>query len=100
MEIAGLGGGCLALWGTIGLSPQFFFQRIAENVGAQHFWVGISKAPVMALVVAAIGCRQGMVTGGDVESLGKHVTAAVVHAVFAIIFIDAVFALLYMELDI
>jgi phospholipid/cholesterol/gamma-HCH transport system permease protein len=37
---------------------------------------------------------------GDVESLGRRVTAAVVHAIFAIILIDAVFALLYMELDI
>jgi phospholipid/cholesterol/gamma-HCH transport system permease protein len=57
----------------------------------------MSKAPVFALVVAAIGCRQGMAVGGDVESLGRRVTAAVVQAIFAIIAIDAVFALLYME---
>lgn len=99
-SLAGLGGGAVALWGTIGISPEFFFQRIAENVGAEHFWVGMSKAPVMALVISAIGCRQGMQVGGDVESLGRHVTAAVVHAVFAIIFLDAVFALLYMELGV
>jgi phospholipid/cholesterol/gamma-HCH transport system permease protein len=34
-----------------------------------------------------------------VESLGRRVTAAVVHAIFAIIMIDAAFALVYMELD-
>ena len=38
------------------------------------------------------------VKGGDVGSLGRHVTAAVVHAIFSIILIDAVFALVYMEL--
>ena len=54
----------------------------------------------MAVVVAGIGCRQGMEVGGDVESLGRRVTAAVVHAIFAIIMLDAVFALIYMELDI
>jgi phospholipid/cholesterol/gamma-HCH transport system permease protein len=53
-----------------------------------------------AMVIAAIGCRQGMEVGNDVESLGRRVTAAVVHAIFAIIAIDAVFALIYMELDI
>ena len=47
-----------------------------------------------------IGCRQGMEVGGDVESLGRRVTAAVVHAIFAIILIDAVFALIYMQLDV
>ncbi len=73
---------------------------IVQDVGVTQFWVGMSKAPVMALVVAAIGCRQGMEVGGDVESLGRRVTAAVVHAIFSIILIDAVFALIYMELDI
>jgi phospholipid/cholesterol/gamma-HCH transport system permease protein len=60
----------------------------------------MSKAPVMAMVIAGIGCRQGMEVEGDVESLGRRVTAAVVHAIFAIILIDAAFALLYMELEI
>ena len=50
-------------------------------------------------VIAAIGCRQGMEVGGDVESLGRRVTTAVVHAIFSIILIDACFALLYMKLD-
>ena len=82
------------------LGPTFFLQRIVDNVGVTHFWVGMSKAPVMAMVIAGIGCRQGLEVGGDVESLGRRVTAAVVHAIFAIIMIDAVFALLYMKLDI
>jgi phospholipid/cholesterol/gamma-HCH transport system permease protein len=98
-SVAGLTGGALVLWSATGLSPQFFMERIVENVGIQQFWIGMSKAPVMAIVVALIGCRQGMEVGGDVESLGRRVTAAVVHAIFSIIFIDAVFALIYMELD-
>jgi phospholipid/cholesterol/gamma-HCH transport system permease protein len=35
---------------------------------------------------------------GDVLSLGERVTSAVVQAIFAIFLIDAVFALIYMEL--
>jgi phospholipid/cholesterol/gamma-HCH transport system permease protein len=97
--IAGLAGGCIALWAAAGLGPEFFFQRIADNVGIHQFWIGLSKAPVMAIVVAAIGCRQGMEVGGDVESLGRRVTSAVVHAIFSIILIDAVFALVFTELD-
>ncbi len=99
-DISGLFGGMLVTWGVLGLSPDFFMARMLDNVGIGHFWVGMSKAPVMALVIAGIGCRQGMDVGGDVESLGRRVTAAVVHAIFSIIFIDAVFALIYMELDV
>ncbi|MEW5686176.1 MAG: MlaE family lipid ABC transporter permease subunit [Pseudomonadota bacterium] len=98
--LAGLLGGLMITWTTLGLGPTFFLQRIVDNVGVTHFWIALSKAPVMAGVVASIGCRQGLLTGGDVQSLGKRVTAAVVHAIFSIIMIDAVFALIFMELDI
>jgi phospholipid/cholesterol/gamma-HCH transport system permease protein len=98
--VAGLFGGMMITWTVLDLGPTFFLQRLVDNVGATHFWIALSKAPVMAGVVAGIGCRQGLEVGGDVQSLGQRVTAAVVHAIFAIIVIDAAFALLYMQLDI
>jgi phospholipid/cholesterol/gamma-HCH transport system permease protein len=98
--LAGLAGGLVVTWTVLGLGPAFFLQRIIDNVGATHFLVGLSKAPVMAVVIAGIGCRQGLEVGNDVESLGRRVTAAVVHAIFAIILIDAMFALIYMEANI
>ncbi|HEX5263661.1 MAG TPA: ABC transporter permease, partial [Phenylobacterium sp.] len=98
--LAGLFGGMVVVWSVLHLGPTFFLQRIVDNVGAVHFWVGISKAPVMAMVIAGIGCRQGLEVGGDVESLGRRVTASVVHAIFAIIMIDAAFALLFMKLNV
>ncbi len=98
--LAGLFGGLLVTWTTLGLGPAFFLQRIVDNVGLDHFLVALIKAPVMAGVVASIGCRQGMEVGGDVESLGRRVTAAVVHAIFAIIMLDAIFAVIFLQLDI
>jgi phospholipid/cholesterol/gamma-HCH transport system permease protein len=98
--LAGLLGGLMVTWSVLDLGPTFFLQRIVDNVGATHFWVALSKAPVMAAVVAGIGCRQGLMVGGDVESLGRRVTAAVVHSVFSVILLDAAFALFYMQLDI
>jgi phospholipid/cholesterol/gamma-HCH transport system permease protein len=98
--LAGLAGGLAVTWGVLGVPPVVFFQRLVDNVGPTSFWVGMSKAPVMAVVIAGIGCRQGLEVGGDVESLGRRVTAAVVHAIFAAILIDAVFALIYMELNV
>ena len=98
--IAGLAGGLVVTWTVLDLGPVFFVKRIADNVGAKHFWVGMVKAPVFAMVIAAIGCRQGTEVTGDVESLGRRVTSAVVQAIFSIILIDAVFALIYTELNI
>ncbi len=93
--IAGLAGGVLVVWAVVGLSPAFFLQRMLDNVGITQFYIGIVKTPVMAMIIAAIGCRQGMEVAGDVESLGRRVTTAVVQALFAIIIADAGFALLF-----
>lgn len=98
--LSGLAGGMIVSWWILGLSPQFFIQRLLDYVGVTHFWVGMSKVPVMAAIIAGVGCRQGLEVGGDVESLGRRVTTAVVHAIFAIILIDAVFALIYMKLEV
>jgi len=96
--ISGMLGGMLVIWTTAGLSPAFFIQRLLDNVGASHFYMGMIKAPVMAVVIAAIGCRQGMEVGGDVEQLGRRVTTAVVQALFSVIIIDAIFAMIFMAL--
>ncbi len=98
--VAGLLGGLLVTWSQLSYGPAFFIQRISEDpLMGNHLMVGLIKAPVFAVVVAAIGCRQGMAVAGDVESLGRRVTAAVVQAIFAIIFLDAVFALIFLEMN-
>ena len=97
--VASLCGGMLVTWVTLDLSPAFFLERMLANVGVVHFWLGMVKAPFLAIVIAAIGCRQGLEVGGDVEQLGRRVTLAVVQAIFSIILIDAVFALIFMELN-
>lgn len=97
---AGLFGGLVVCWSILHLSPVFYVKRIADEVGIKHFWLGMLKAPVMGAAIAVIGCRQGMEVGGDVESLGRRVTAAVVHAIFAIILLDVIFALIYTEVHV
>lgn len=97
--MSGIFGGLLVCWADLGVSPAMFFARISETVPAQHFWVGFVKAPVFAIVLAIIGCKQGLSVGGDVGSLGSRVTASVVQAIFMVILIDAMFALWFLEMD-
>ncbi|MEO0466420.1 MAG: ABC transporter permease [Pseudomonadota bacterium] len=96
--LAGMAGGLLVGWLTLDINPIVFAARIQDYVPLSNFWVGMSKAPVFGLVVALIGCRQGLQVGGSVQSLGHHTTTSVVQAIFSIIVIDAVFAIFYMEL--
>ncbi|MBC7769233.1 MAG: MlaE family lipid ABC transporter permease subunit [Phycisphaerales bacterium] len=97
--MSGMFGGLLVCWAELDISPVMFFARISEVVPAQHFWVGFVKAPAFALALAVIGCKQGLDVGGDVGSLGKHVTTSVVQAIFMVILMDALFALWFLEMD-
>jgi phospholipid/cholesterol/gamma-HCH transport system permease protein len=98
--LAGIGGGLVAAWGAMGISPSMFIARFQDVVPDQHFWVGIVKTPVFALVVALVGCRQGLLVEGDVVSLGRRTTSAVVQSIFLVIAIDAMFAVLYYFLNV
>lgn len=97
--IAGIAGGLIVCWMALDISPIFFFTRMSETVEIRHFWVGMAKTPLLALLIAMAGCRHGLEVGGDVESLGSRVTAAVVQAIFMIILFDAVFAIIFMQLN-
>lgn len=98
--ISGIFGGMLVTWSATDISPAMFIARFHAEVDWTHFWVGMSKAPIFGLIIAIIGCRQGMKVGGDVESLGRRVTASVVQSIFIVIVVEALFAMMYMELDI
>jgi phospholipid/cholesterol/gamma-HCH transport system permease protein len=98
--VAGIAGGGLVILTLMDISPTLFLSRIQQNVGATQFWAGMAKAPAFAFVIAIIGCRQGLNVENDVISLGQNTTASVVQALFMVIILEAVFALLYMELGI
>ncbi len=98
--ISGIAGGLIAAWTAMDISPQMFISRFKDVVPEQHFWVGIVKTPVFAIVVALVGCRQGMLVEGDVVSLGRRTTSAVVQSIFLVIAIDALFAVIYYMLNV
>jgi len=58
------------------------------------------KTPFFGLIIAIIGCRQGMAVTGSVESLGQRTTTSVVQAIFAVILVDALFAILFFQIGV
>ncbi len=75
-----------------------FLSRIREVVPQHDMWVGLIKAPVFGLIVALAGCYQGMRVRGNSEEVGLKTTVAVVQAIFAVIVLDAFFAVFFTEL--
>ena len=87
-------------WATADISPILFFNRLNTAVGIENLWVGLVKTPFFGLIIAVIGCRQGLAVTGSVESLGQRTTTSVVQAIFAVIFVNAMFAILFFQMGI
>ncbi len=97
--MAGLMGGLAVCAGKLGLSPELFLTRLHENISIRHFWVGLSKAPIFAVVIALIGCLEGFQTQGTAQSVGERTTSSVVQTISLVILLDAAAAMFFMEMD-
>jgi phospholipid/cholesterol/gamma-HCH transport system permease protein len=72
-----------------------FVERLHENIEFHTFAAGMIKAPFFAIIIAIIGCWNGMQVTGSSESLGQHTTAAVVQSIFMVLLLDGAFSILY-----
>lgn len=89
-----LGGGVMAMI-ELGISPAQYLERLNDAVKPWAFGVGLIKAPVFAGVIALTGCYMGLKVAGSAESVGKFTTRSVVHAIFMVIVIDAIFSVFF-----
>ena len=95
---AGILGGLIICAVSLDISPAMFLARFQDTFQLRHFAVGMIKAPVFALVIGLIGCLEGFKVAGSAESVGQRTTSSVVQAIFLVILLDAMFALLFQEL--
>ncbi len=98
-DVAGLGGAMMMANATLDIPPQAFIDRLHEALSPRHYVIGIGKAPVFALFIAVIGCRMGMSVSRDTRSIGINTTSTVVQGIVAVILLDAIFAVVFQELD-
>ncbi|MCK9537706.1 MlaE family ABC transporter permease [Dokdonella sp.] len=96
--LAGIVGGAMVCVLSLDVSATMFITRFQALGATQHFWVGMSKAPLFAFLIGAIGCLEGFKVTGSAESVGTHTTSSVVQAIFVTILVDALAAIFYMEI--
>jgi phospholipid/cholesterol/gamma-HCH transport system permease protein len=92
------GGGVMA-WGALGISIPEFFNYLSK-LAPWSYWVGMIKSPFFGLVIALIGCYEGLQVERSAESVGRLTTLSVVEAIFLVIVADAGFSIFFSALQI
>jgi phospholipid/cholesterol/gamma-HCH transport system permease protein len=85
-------------WVSLDIPPASFIRRLQEVTPLSDLVIGLVKAPVFGLIIAMMGCFQGLQVTGNAESVGERTTRAVVESIFAVIVLDAFFAVFFSAL--
>ena len=96
--VAGLLGGLTVGAFSLDIPPQAYMARMEQTIEFEDFLVGMSKAPIFALVIGLIGCLEGLQVKGTAQSVGERTTSSVVQTISLVIIIDALAAIWFMQM--
>src|SRR5271165_2501157 len=100
---------CLVIWanfmGILGGSvfgvaqADFTFTRyIQASIDAlflRDIMTGLVKSFMFGVTITAVGCHEGLSTGGGAEQVGRSTTRAVVMSIFLVVVVDLIFTMLF-----
>ncbi len=94
-DLVGMLGGALIGVGMIDLAPRIYWQRTIQAVSMGDLLGGLFKATVYGLLVASVGCFEGLRAGRSAADVGRAATAAVVNGIVLVIVACGVFAVVF-----
>ena len=97
-DLIGVFGGAMVMLG-FDISFIQYYNQLMGAIGATDFVLGLVKAMVFGLVIAAIGCQRGLATGAGASAVGRSATSTVVTSIVWIVVLDGLFAVLISRWD-
>lgn len=98
--LTGALGGMVLTSLLIDVNAMQFWQSLQKAVNVSTFWVGMSKAPLFAIIISIVGCFRGFQVRGSAESIGLMTTKSVVEAIFLVIICDGLMSIVYTAMGI
>jgi phospholipid/cholesterol/gamma-HCH transport system permease protein len=98
-NLFGLIGGLVVML-SLGFTVVTYVNEIVSAGNFVMLLAGLIKSFVFALIIAGVGCMQGLRTKTGASAVGDSTTSAVVIGLVLIIFVDGVFGVIYYFLGI
>lgn len=97
-DIWGVLGGMVMSNNLLNITWYDFLHRFPRVIPLKTLLLGLVKTPVFAIIIASVGCFQGMQVSGSADSVGRNTTKSVVISIFFIILADALFSIYFSKL--
>jgi phospholipid/cholesterol/gamma-HCH transport system permease protein len=95
----GLLGGIVVSVIGLDLTVSSFLIEAYQILDLSDVLTGLAKSFAFSIVVGGIGCLRGLQTEQGADSVGRQTTSAVVSGIFLIIFVDAIFTVIFHVFD-
>lgn len=94
-DVASILGGMIVSDSSLDVNYSLFLHRMQSYVSINNYTIGIVKTFAFAWIIAMVGCFCGFRVKNNAESIGTQTTRSVVMSICLIIFVDAVFAIVF-----
>lgn len=94
-DITGVFGGMVMARSRLDIGFAEFIDRFGRVMQGSALLIGLGKSVVFALIIATVGCFQGLRTQASADSVGRQTTLAVVQSIFLVIVVDGLFSVVF-----
>lgn len=97
-DVASIVGGMIVSNSYLQVNYSMFLHRLQTYVSINNYTIGLVKTLAFAWIIGMVGCFCGFRVKGNADSIGIQTTRSVVISICLIIFVDALFAILFKNL--
>ncbi len=94
-DIIGIMGGFVICVYKLSISPAMYFNMVIQSLAVKDVLTGLIKTVFFAMVIAIVGCHQGLSVKGGADGVGRATTISVVHSFIMIIVTDCMFTTMF-----
>jgi phospholipid/cholesterol/gamma-HCH transport system permease protein len=94
-DFFGIIGGMIVGVTGLDLTANTYIVQSLKTIMVFDVVTSLIKAAVFAVLIAGIGCQRGFQVRSGAQDVGKYTTSAVVTAIFLIVVVDSIFAIMF-----
>jgi len=94
-DIIGIWGGYVICVFKLHISHQMFWRMVFRALTVKDIVTGLVKTIFFGMIIAIVGCHQGLMVRGGAEGVGKATTTAVVRSFILIIMTDCIITFIF-----
>lgn len=94
-DLVGILGGYVICVFKLSISPAMYWTMVWDSLAVKDVATGLVKTVFFGMIIAIVGCYQGLMVRGGADGVGRSTTVSVVHCFIMIIITDCMFTTMF-----